>query len=360
MPTAAEIAQVSGNEFASYLLTAVRAEAPIFSSMMALPLMGTSFLTLAITALPTPSGVLDLNQGYVGGKVTMAMGKVEAKRFGILVQAAKSSTDLWNAQNRLASGANIGRDYLSIQAAGALKAELNNIDKLIIGGTDIDAKSFPGLKQICAATTANTLALTDAPEAVSYIKSAINAGGTAASTASSVYAICEGEEEVALRVGGMGGIEGFLNMSQVQEVYLADPDDSTRKQRYYVTDGEGYLGLSVMGSSAATADRKFYQYCARRLFNLTADSGATLTQAKMDTLLESFPSGHTPTRYLMSKRSQRQLRDDMYSTATVFINAGDARNNSFVRRAPLPDNYDGIPIVASEWIGSADAVEVPA
>ena len=238
---------------------------------------------------------------------------------------------------------------------------MNNIDKLIIQGTSLDGKSFLGLKEITVATTANTLALTAAPEASSYAKSAINAAGTTATTASSVYSICEGEEDVALRIGGPGGLEGFLNMSDIQEVYLADPDDSTRKQRYYVSDGEGYLGLSVFGSGENATNRKFTQYSLRRLFNLTADSGATLTQAKLDILLESHPDGHRPTKLVMSKRSQRQLRDDLASTATVFINGGgDARSNTFTRRPELPMSYDGIPIIASEFIGSTDAIEVPA
>lgn len=360
MPTAAELAHISGNPYASYLLDAVRADAPIFSALYSLPMMGTSFLTLAITALPTPSGVLDINQGYKGSKATLSMEKVEAKRFGLLVEAPVSSTDLWNAQNRLASGANIGMDYMTMQARAALRSELNNIDKLILLGTGLDSKSFFGLKEITVATTANTLALTGAPEADKYVRSAINAGGTTSATASSVYSICEGEEDLALRIGGIGGIEGFLGMSPVKTVFQADPGDATRKQEYYISTGEGYMGLSIFGSGENATNRKFPQYSVRRLFNLTEDSGKTLTQQKMDFLMESHPTGHKPTKFLMSPRSQRQLRDDLASTATVFIQGSTAANSTYTRKPELPPDYRGIPIIVSEEIGSTDAIETPA
>lgn len=361
MPTASEIAQVAGNEYASALLDVLRADSPIFSNLLALPMMGTSFLTLALTGLPTPGGVLDLNQGYVGGKATLTMDKVEAKRFGILVEAPKSSTDLWDRSNKLANGAQLDFDYMTLQARAALRAELNNIDKLLIYGTALDAKSFPGLKQLTsAASTADVLSLSEGPEDGGYIKSAINVTGTTASTASSVYSVCEGAQDVSLRFGGPQGVEGFLSMSQIKEEYQADPGDSTRKQPYYLSHGEGYLGLAVFGSSQPKADRKFTQFSVRRAFNITADSGKTLTQAIMDALIESHPDGHKPTKFLMSKRSQRQLRDDLASTATVFVNGGDARNSTYTRRPELPRDYDGIPIIASEWIYSNEAIEVPA
>ena len=362
MPTAAEIAQIAGNPYAATILDVVRASAPIFTAMEALPMSGTSFRTLAITGLPTPSGVLDINQGMISTKATMAMDKVEAKRFGILVKAPVSSTDLWNRENTLPGGAMVAMDYMTIQAASATRAELNNIDKLIIYGTTLDAKSFPGLKQVCGVVVAdNSYVRTGAPEDYGYARTAINWAGTTATAASSVYSICEGPEDVALRIGGPNGLAGFLAMTDIREQYYADPADSTRSQRYYLSDGEGYAGLQVFGSSQAQADRKFAQFSVRRLYNVTADVGFTLTQSALDLLIESHPDGHKPTKFLMSKRSQRQLRDSLAATATVFVNAGgDARSNTYTRTPELPLQHAGIPIIASEWIYSNEAIEVPA
>lgn len=337
-PTAADLALGAGNPYLAGLITAIAGQTPIFNSFPMFELNGTFIYALALAALPTPTGFIDLNEGMVSTKAQLVVGKIEAKRIGVLIEAAKSSTDLWNE-------ANPGRNWIDIQVKARLLSEIQNLEKTIFLGTANDAKAFYGLKEITSPVTANTYALTDSP-VFPLTKSLLNVGGTTANTASSVYSVCHGEEDAALYMGGPQGVSGFLNMSEIIEQIQFDPGSTTKKQRYYLTDGEGMTVLSLMGSSEAYASKKFPQFSVRRACNLTAETGKGCTEAVMDFLMDAHPMGHKPTAFYMSLRSQKQLRADRIANGTVQLQPGLTGDRTV--RADLPTSHRGIPIIICE------------
>lgn len=356
--TASELALLGRNVFASSLIDGVSQENQVFSRFFAVPLIGTQYDSLVIAGDPTASRFLRRGEGYTSGARTFAKGKVNAARLGFMVREAVTTTDEWN---RAAAAAGVsGADWLTQAAEGQVRSHLAYLETQIFTGTVNDELGFLGLKQICSYTSGNVLTYaTDRPEASSYTKSVINAGGSTADTADSIYAVRMGPRAVNLRIGGEAGIPGFLKMSPVTRQYEADSGDSTRRQEYYMSHCEGYVGLDVMGSSESYADRTYSQFDVRRVANVTADSGKTCTEALLDYLLESFPDGHEPNIIFMSKRAQRQLRDSRTGAVTQFLMApgGDAKNAKFTLAQPLPESHRGVPIVATRRITSTQAIE---
>ncbi len=359
--TASELALLSRNEYASVLLDGVSRENTVFNSFMALPLIGTQFDSMVISADPTAAGFLARGQGYVRGARTFVKGKVNAARVGFMINEPVSVTDEWN---RSAAAAGIGGlDWLTQCAQGQLMSELALVEQQIFDGTANDALGFLGLKQICSYTSGNVLTYaTSRPEAATngaYTNSVINAGGSTANTADSIYLVRMAENGVNLRIGGENGVAGFLKMSQLKTQYGVDAADATREQPYYKSHAEGYIGLSVMGSAEAFADRKYYQFDVRRIANVTAQVGFTCTEALLDYAMEAFPDGHAPNVIYMSKRAQRQLRDSRIGQVTQFLMApgGDAKNAQFTFSQPLPESHRGVPIIATRRISSTQAIE---
>lgn len=337
-PTAADLAAGQGNTYLAGMLNAVYDQTKVFQSFPAFDMIGTSIYALALAALPAATGFIDLNEGMLSSKAQLVMGKIEAKRLGVLIESAKSSTDLWDQTHP-------GLKWLDIQFKARLLSELQNFGKTIFLGTVNDSKGFYGLKQICSPTTANTMALT-ASATVPFSKSVLNVGGTTANTATSVYSVCHGPEDCALYMGGPQGVAGFLGMSDIIEQYQTDPGDATRKQMYYMSSGEGFAVVSLMGSSEAFADRKYPQFSVRRAMNITADSGKGCTEAVLDKLISMHPQGHKPTAFYMSIRSQEQLLADRIANGVVQLQPGQAASKTV--RLELPTEHRGIPIIVAE------------
>lgn len=335
-PNAADLALRKNNPYLAGMILAVQEQTPVWNSFPMNELNGTSMLALALASLPAAIGFLDINEGMTSTKAQLVTGRVDAARIGALIESAVSSTKLWEQQNP-------GINYIDFQVKKRLVAELQNIEKVIFLGTVQDAKAFYGLKQICAPTTANTQALT-ASATYPFTKTVLNVGGSTSNTATSVFSVCHGPEDVTLYMGGPQGVAGFLSMSPIVEQYQLDPGSTTKKQPYYITSGEGYCVLSVFGSGEAFADRSYPQYSVRRAMNITADSGKGCTEAVLDKLIAMHPQGHKPTAFYMSIRSQEQLLADRIANGVVQLNP----SHTGTVRAGLPTEHRGIPIIVAE------------
>lgn len=355
-PTAAEIAQVSGTRFFQGLIDLSRTATPIFNAFNTRTVTGTRFKTLALGTLPTEPTFVNLNEGYTASKTLFTLGEVGLAKINRMVKVQASSEDLWNSENVAAD-----QDYFTIQALYSFKMALVHLEKVMLYGTAYDAKGFPGMKQLTPALTTNTLtyATPTAPEDDFYVRSFINAGGTTASTASSIYAVKFGPLDAQLILGGPSGIQGFLNLSPKERVLqsVTDPVDGIVKDDWFnVSTGEGYVGLSVAGSNETT--RGYAQQSIRRVGNVTRDSGKGCTEALLDYLIESFPSDKRPDAIFLSARSLRQFRDSK-PVASIVVNEGGNVTSSTVTQ-PLADNHRGIPLIVSDNILNTDAIEVPA
>lgn len=361
MPTIAQLAQIRNNPFGSEIFSTVQTATPILDTLDTREMVGRSYISLARTGIPVAGGFKDLNEGASSGQVTFKMGRVDARRIYVVVSEPKRSTDTWDEENMLPGGAMLDEDWFTLQTKGRLETEKLNLEKCIIYGTAIDAKSFPGFKQLTATSLAsNTLALADTAASTGFVKEVVNAGGNSANLTSSVYSVSEGSRGVVLRAGGIGGMANFLQMSEVKEQFAPDPGDSSKEQEYYKSAGEGWVGLSVQGADQVSAERSYVQRALRRLCNITPTTG--LTELMLDKLVAAHGPSAPPTRLFMSYRSGELYQASKSPGSVIFMMgaSGDANKASFTQRPDLQNNHRGIPIVYSQWINDDEAVETPA
>lgn len=358
MPTAVELLQVQGTAFNSNLFMGVVADLPVINTFDAREVTSDKILSLGIVALPT-GRFLNLGEGYRTAQTDTALVEYNASRIGGSVKIQISTEEKWNKANRSAIGAGIASDYATIQIRGATLGQMRTVQTQIFYGTTNDAKGFPGLKGLTPYVASNVLATTDHAQDSSWAKSVINAGGSTSSTASSIYAVRFGEMDCQMCIGGPGGLSGFLNYPTPEKVWLEATDavDSVSKgDWYHVTTAEGYLGLSVMGSNQANASRQFPQYSVRRIANVTAQTGYTCTDSLLAKLTAAAPDEKRASIIYMSYRSRRQLQESRSPSSTIYVGGVLPKNSAF-NYAPLPEQFEGIPIVATDAIGNTDAIE---
>ena len=155
----------------------------------------------------------------------------------------------------------------------------------------------------------------------------VDAGGTTADTGSSAWAVKFGPQAVRWVYGANGSIDP----TPVDQRDVLDADNNP----YTAYFQEMFLYPGLQCSST--------RYMAR-IKKLTADSGKTLTDAKLSALMELFPVGVKPDAIFVAKRSLRQLRDSRTAT------------NDTGKEAPLPADYDGIPLVVTESISITESL----
>lgn len=194
-----------------------------------------------------------------------------------------------------------------------LKAAFFAAEQQVINGAGADSAGFVGLHD---AATLDALA----------DPMVINAGGTTASTASSVYLIRTGIDDLTVVSTG----EIVIDETTVQEI----AGSSSGFLPGYYTPIVTYLGLAI-GSAVSVA----------RIANCTEDSGKGLTDDLIYEALEAFPAGRQPNLIAMGRRSLKQLRDSRTAT------------NATGAPAPRPTEVDGIRIVTTDGITKVEAIE---
>jgi hypothetical protein len=354
MPTLLEIAQARQVPLSAGIFEAAATEAPALTAFDARAVSGLRFMTLALTGLPTASGFKNLNEGFTHGSATLAVREFEAKLAGAKVEVELISARRWDEAHAAS-----GTTYFDLQVMARMKAEMRNLERVIFYGTVQDAKGFPGLKELTPFTTANRLTLTEDPGASDFVKTVVDAAGTTATTASSVYSVIHGELDCQLIVCNDGGGELFTMEEPIRQHIAPDSNAPTATLEHLVTQIYGFFGVSVSGMNETPNSVVPTQYSVRRLANLTEDSGKGVTDAKLEQLVLSHGDGKVPTRLYMNGRSARQWADSRSaSTATLFLGmSGDARNNTGSLRAARPDNFEGIPVTYTSAIKSNDAIE---
>jgi hypothetical protein len=215
--------------------------------------------------------------------------------------------------------------YIAREGGRHLKQAIVTFEKQIINGT-IGASdsagasgSSSGFSGFRDATTVD--ATTDAM--------VVNAAGTTADTASSVWAVRLATDGVCGVYKGDGPTFELLEKTIVPRVVNPGTDNKTFPA--YFTAGTAWLGLQV-GSA----------YDIGRVCNLTADSGKGLTDALISTLLAKFPIGYGPSHLLMSRRSHMQLQKSRTAT------------NPTGAPAPFPSESFGVPIIVTDAISDTE------
>lgn len=354
MPTLLEICQARQIPFTGGIIEAVQKNVPALMAFDARTVRGSKFQALAMTGLPTASGFKDYGEGATAGAATFALREFEAKLLLAKVQVEMITAARWDAEKAVDSAS-----YFDLQVQATMASEFKNLEKCIFYGTTQDAKAFPGLKQLTPYSSANSLSLTADPGASDFAKTFVNAAGTTATTASSVYSVIHGPLDCQLVICNDNGGE-LLGMTEPLRQHIApDSNSPNATLEYLISQISGHFGVSVSGMNQTPNSVVPTQYSVRRLGNLTEDSGKTLNDAKLEQLVLSHGDGLVPSGLYMNGRSGRQWADSRSaSTATLFLGgSGDAKNNTGSMRAKRPDNFEGIPVTYSSAILSTDAIE---
>jgi hypothetical protein len=202
----------------------------------------------------------------------------------------------------------------AIEASGVGMSAGIEIGKQVWYGVDEDSKGFPGLRALCPAA----------------IK--VDAGGTTATTGSSVYGVKFGPQFVQMIYGG-GSV---LSLPPFKEQSITDANGG--QYDAYVSNLTAWIGMQCV-----------HPYAIGRLYNLTADSGKGCTDAKLNALFHKYPVGYKPDAWFMSRRSLQQLQDSRTVTLQGNGKMG-ATGGAEGTVAPIPTHACGIPIIVTDNI----------
>lgn len=144
MPTALEIAQVSGSPFLPAVLNFTRKDVPIFNSFDVSEFKGTRFKTLVIEQAGAEPTFVNLGEGYVPTGTPMTVREFAASRINMLTKVQESTARVWDDENLV----NTGYDYFTLQQMENVKSALLHVEKVMIYGTLIDAKGHLSLIHI--------------------------------------------------------------------------------------------------------------------------------------------------------------------------------------------------------------------
>jgi len=270
------------------------------------PIKGLNYKTLVRTALPTV-GFRAFNATSAYGKSTWENRTYEAYLLNppivMDVQAANADEDGPAA-------------CLAKEASGIWEASMQWVCKQFYYGTSNDALGFPGL--IAALDTTNMVV--DA--------TGTNQGVTASGTIStSVWGVRYGVKDVQWIFGN----NGEMRLSDPIEYPVADSNGNTYMA--YRQELVARVGLQVGRS-----------WTVGRIKNVTSDTGKGLTDKLMGLLLAKFRAGYEPHVFFMTKEAREQLRQ----SRTTYSPTGSP--------APIPMEFQGIPILATESISNTEAI----
>jgi hypothetical protein len=311
-----DIAKLTGNDPVVGLIEENLLYVPEIERFPFRTIRGTSYHTGVRTGLPTVA-FRHANEGQTPSKSTFAQRLVEAFIAGGQIEVDKAVADAHEDGPAALQ---------ALEASGVMQAGMRTIGSQIWYGITSDSKGFPGLKAATpfGGTTANGDALT------------VDAVGTTATTASSVYFVKFGLKDITLIGGNSKAWQ--LDEFTVQQIVAANDGKLTA----YVAGLTAWIGMQVGNEN-----------CVRRLANVTADSTKTCTDAKLTTVLATFPTGYVPDAIFMSRRSRSQLQA---SRTVALYGQGTTRPDQELV-APIPTSFEGIPIYATDSILNTDAIE---
>lgn len=312
-----DVAKLNGTDQVVGLIEENLTYAPEVAAFPVRSIRGTSYYTVKRTGFPAVA-FRNANEGVAGGKSTFVKQLHETYILSSRIECDKAVATAYEG----------GMSELEmIESSGVMKQALIELGSQIWYGVTVDAKGFPGLKAIT-------------PHGAGICPAVLNAGGTTATTASSVYAVKFGTQNVEMILGNGASFD----LSAFRDESVTDAG-GTNKFPGRVADLTAWCGLSVGNVN-----------CVGRIYNVTADSGKTLSDSFISQLLEKFPVGYKPDALFMSRRSAGQLQ----RSRTVTINGGPgsakpAGNVEII--APWPTSAFEIPIIVTDSILNTDAIE---
>ena len=218
--------------------------------------------------------------------------------------------DFSNAVDReVANGSPAGEEVVVARSIlDHLLEAMKVFEKQIFDGSGGDADGFQGLSD---AESLNNL----------DSEMVIDAGGTEADKASSVYLITYGSAEGSEGMSGLMPMgRGFENLGLGETIVQNMKDDEGKNFPAYYTPAGSHVGVEIKG-----------KFSVARIANLTAEPGKGLNDDLLLKALENFDMN--PDVICMNGRSRVQLRDSRTAT------------NPTGQPAPIPTEIAGIPIL---------------
>ncbi len=229
----------------------------------------------------------------------------------------KAVADRWRKSGRSLA-------YLAKEGLRHLKAALVAFESQMVRGVAHgDASGFQGMADHPSAAAADDSMIVDA-------------GGTTTDTGSSVYAVRVGLDNYSGLYRGDANF-GIADLKTPHPTVvtnrIVNPGSDNKTLPVYYTPACLWLGAQQPGV-----------YLIGRIINLTEDTDKGLTDDLLSRLLEKFPAGHTPTHLVMNRRSRGQLQ----RSRTTYMPKGF--------EAPLPVEYDGIPIILTDSVATDEPI----
>lgn len=301
MITLLDIAKANGSDAIAGLIDETTKAHPEITAGYARTIKGIMYKTLVRIGLPTVA-FRDANTGVAPTQARHENRTVETFIMNPRWQADKAVAD------RYEDGAPA---YIALEAAAHMEAAMVTLAKQFYYGRGTgDAKGHPGL--------------IDSYDATNMV---VDAGGSTASTGSSVWGVKFGPKDVAW----VWGNEGQLSESELDE---RDAEDAGGLRfTAYHQELLAYPGVQV-GSVRSIG----------RIKKLTEDSGKGLTDALIYDLLSKFEVGVKPDALFMTRRSLKQLRASRTATSPTGT------------PAPIPTEVEGIPIQVTDAILNTESL----
>jgi len=299
MPTILDIAVANGCDAVAGLIDEAAQVHPELSMGYSRTIKGRSYKTLVRTGVPSVS-FRNANEGTAATK-----GTYENRRVETFIMDPN-----WACDQAVADGHEDGAEaYIAIEGSGMVEGSMQTIASQLYYGSTNDAKGFPGLAEVYDSTNM-----------------AVDAGGTTASTQTSVWAVRFGPKDC----GWVWGEDGRLDLSDVTLQRLTDA--SSHPYWAYCQHLLAYPGFQVLSTQSVGRVHSIHP----------SDSNASLTDDDLADLISTFPTGRVPDAFFANRAAVAMLRKNRTAT------------NATGTPAPFPTEAFGIPLVQTDAITSTE------
>ena len=317
--TLLDVAKFRNNDVAVGLIEENVARAPEVASFMSRVIPGTAYNTL-VSSGQSSGAFRRANEGVALTKATLRQDLVQCYIF-------ENPVALDGAISLASQGLGI-EDLEAVESRAKALATMQQIGRQVWYGTSADL-GFGGIKAFTPKTaTAGTSSIV------------VDATGTTANTASSVYGVKWGLQDVHLVFGN----NETLQMSEFIDQMLFD--GSGRAYMGRAASIKAWVGMQIGNVN-----------CVGRILNLTNESGKTLNDNLMAQLTELFPAGAPPDAFFMSRRSARQLAQARPRTTFSQAGVNPRAGQTVAVSSYTVTDYENIPVIVTDQILNTDAIE---
>lgn len=331
-PTLLDIAKANAADNVVGLIDETIRAHPELAVISARTISGLNYKTLVRVTLPTVA-FRDANEGS-----TPALGTYENRLVETFILNPR-----WECDKAVADRSEDGPEaYIALEASAILEAAMQHLAEQFyygrgtattcgLGSTTVkgDAKGFFGLLELSEAAGL----VVQVPSSATGNVLLVDAGGSTADTGSSVYMVRSDPKHVNWVWGNEGSLE--VEAPRIERVL----DSGSKPYTAYTQELLAYPGLQV-GSI----------WSFGRIGEITEDATCLLTDIDLANLWSRFPAAFKPNMILMSRRSQRMLRDSrIMATGGTVLPGGEP--------VPFPEYWGpGVPIHVTDAISDAEEI----